>query len=151
LNSGSFQLVGEIIELSVAPAFLLVAVGSFINVTTLRLGRVVDRARQLEDLIKHEADGEEREAHMIELGSLSRRMTSSNIAIMLATFAALLVCLVVALLFVGTLTGYNAASLLAILFILTMVMLVSALLFFLNEIFIAIRSLRVRAEYTRRR
>ena len=139
------------IQLSVAPAFLLVAVGSFINVATLRLGRVVDRARALEEQISNENDGEERQAHQTELRNLGKRMKASNYAIMLATFAALLVCLVVALLFIGTLTSVAAGIPLSILFILTMFVMVMALICFLTEILVATATLRIRTELLRKR
>ena len=44
------------IQFAIAPIFLLVGTGSFLNVVTTRLGRVVDRARALEKLVE---DGEE--------------------------------------------------------------------------------------------
>lgn len=146
----SFTSIGQIIQLSVAPAFLLVAVGSFMNVATTRLGRVVDRARILEDIIGHHRDEEYKHRYLKELEILNARMISINLSIMFATFAALLVCFVVALLFVSVLMAFNASLFLALIFIATMIMLVIALLFFLSEIMIARKSLRVHGEYLKK-
>lgn len=152
MDFDSFQSVGELIELSVAPAFLLVASGSFINVATTRLGRVIDRARTLEiDFDEHRFDEgrnkEKCERHMIELRLLNRRMTVINTSIMFSTYAALMVACVVAMFFVSALTGFNAAFFVSILFIVTMGMMVAGLLFFLLEIFLATRYLRIHSEY----
>lgn len=149
MNPDDFQSVGQIIQLSVAPAFLLVAVGSFINVATLRLGRVMDRARALETVLGNPYTAKPEPHQIDELVILNNRMASINLAIMFATFAALLVCFVVALLFISDLMEFDAARFLALLFIATMVMLVTSLLFFLREILIARRSLHVHKQYLR--
>ncbi|HSQ63867.1 MAG TPA: DUF2721 domain-containing protein [Polyangiaceae bacterium] len=41
--------VSHVIQLSIAPVFLLTAVGTFINVLSTRLARIVDRARVLRE------------------------------------------------------------------------------------------------------
>ena len=49
------------IQLAVAPVFLLTGVAAFLNVLTNRLARIIDRARMLEDLLGH-VNEREREA-----------------------------------------------------------------------------------------
>lgn len=143
----ALQLTGQIIQLSLAPVFLLVAIGSFINVATLRLGRVVDRARYLETQMVTDIPQSTKTLHVDELISLGKRISSSNLAIMFATFAALTACLVVATLFLSGLTQLDASLLLALLFIATMALLVTSLGFFLSEILTATRTLKVRADF----
>ena len=140
-----FEALARIIELSVAPVFLLVAIGSFLNVATTRLGRVVDRARDLEEIIPDEEDMM-RDIHLRELVSLNRRMSFSNWAINLSAFAALLVAIDVALLFVGALAGINTMGAAAVLFIFAMAGVIGGLCAFLAEIAIASQTVRVRAE-----
>ncbi|MEM1192411.1 MAG: DUF2721 domain-containing protein [Pseudomonadota bacterium] len=137
------QTTGEIIQLSLAPVFLLVAIGSFINVATLRLGRVVDRARYLEEVVATTGPHALTDDHRTELRALAQRITSANAAIMCATFAALMACAVVATLFISGLMQVDASLLLAALFVATMAMLVTALGFFLSEILTATRTLKV--------
>jgi len=139
----TFQSTGQIIQLSLAPVFLLVAIGSFINVATLRLGRVVDRARFLEDALEQQGNAGKKTRYTEELTGLGQRISSSNLAIMFATFAALMTCLVVATLFISGLMRVDASLVLALLFIVTMGLLITALGFFLSEIMTATRTLKV--------
>src|SRR5690606_490604 len=89
----------DIIQLAVAPVFLIAGIGALLNVMTARLARVIDRSRVLENLIRTAPEGEVLDEHMVELHALDRRMKHVNWAIALSTLAALLVCLVIATLF----------------------------------------------------
>ncbi len=140
--------IAHIIQLAVAPVFLLAGIGTFMNVITARLGRVVDRARHLEEVITSMAETAREDNIFMELGVLDRRMVFAQRAIYFCTISALLVCMVVATLFVGTLIEYNVAAFVAILFIAAMLSLVGGLTYFLSEIAIATRMLRVRTDLT---
>jgi Protein of unknown function (DUF2721). len=41
--------IAHVIQLSVAPVFLLAGISGFLSVLSIRLSRIVDRARLLED------------------------------------------------------------------------------------------------------
>jgi hypothetical protein len=140
--------IAEAIRLAVAPIFLLAGIGALLNVMTARLGRVVDRARFLEGLIEAGEDEEPRLRHQTELAALGSRIRAANRAIYTTSFSALLVCIVVALLFGEELwSGIPvAAEAVAALFVLTMALLILGLAFFLREIAVASRSLKVRTE-----
>ncbi len=138
--------IAHIIQLAVAPVFLLAGIGTFMNVITARLGRVVDRARYLEEVLTKLPE-ETREKYMVtQLGVLDRRMVFAQRAIYFCTISALLVCVVVATLFIGTLVEKNVAAFVAVLFIAAMLSLVGGLAHFLAEITIATRMLRVRTD-----
>jgi hypothetical protein len=126
----SISAVAHVIQLSVAPVFLLTGVGAILGVLINRLGRVVDRFRKLEP---HTDDEEAR----TEMGRLSRRARMIHWAIGLSTSCALFVCMVVAALFVGSITSLDLSTTIAVLFIAAMVALVAALLCFLREITLA--------------
>lgn len=143
--------IGAIIELSVAPVFLLVAIGSFLNVVTQRLGRVVDRARKLEADIREGEPDDLKAEHLAELRALDRRMTFAHWAINFCSLAALLVAIVVALLFIGDLAGASLMAPVAVLFILATAGIIAGLSAFLAEIAVATRTVRVRSEYLARR
>lgn len=147
MEQQALHSVAQIIQISVAPAFLLVAVGTFMSVATMRLGRVVDRARVLEATVRKHDIGEAEKRHLDELLVLDKRMSNINLSIMFVTFAALTICLLVALLFLSDLIGYNASLAVALLFITTMGLMVIGLLFFLNEILVARSSLHVDSNY----
>jgi len=63
-------------------------------------------------------------------------------AIGLCTTCALLVCMVIATLFVGSMSGVEVPSLIAVLFITAMLLLVAGLLCFLREITLATSSIQ---------
>jgi hypothetical protein len=142
--------IAHIIQLAVAPVFLLAGIGSLLGVFGGRMARIVDRARRLEELLPT-ADVEPRGRMLTELAILDRRMAVVHWAINFAIVAALLVCLVVALLFVADLTSLHIGPVVAILFIAAMGMLTLGLSCFLVEVGMATRFVRVSAEYSGRR
>lgn len=146
MNETSVNAVANIIQLVVAPVFLLAGIGGILNVLASRLARIVDRARSLESDVPT-ADAAVQEAELKELVILDRRMTMAHWAIGLCTFAALLVCLVVMLLFVAVLSSLDFATPVALLFIATMISLTLGLLLFLTEVTIATRWVRVNERF----
>jgi hypothetical protein len=144
MTDTAFDMIAHVIQLSVAPVFLLVAIGSFLNVVTQRLGRVVDRARYLEDRIDNNPGA--LDVHQNELASLSKRMSYAQWSINLCAAAALMVAVDVALLFLAGLADYDASLPAAILFMLAMFGIIGGLGAFLAEISVATRTLRVKAE-----
>jgi hypothetical protein len=138
--------IAHLVELSVAPVFLLAGIGALLNVVTSRLGRVVDRARHLEDRFFKNPAEDELSRIRRELKVLDKRMLHAQRAIFLFSMAALLVCIVVATLFIGAFIAIDVAALVALMFIAAMIAMVGGLALFLLEISIATRTLRVRAD-----
>ena len=138
--------IAHTIELAITPVFLLVAIGSLLNVVTQRLGRVVDRARELEVFLANGVTEPQRGRYVEELEVLGRRMMYAQRSISLWTLAALLVCILVGAVFFADSIGVNAAPFVAGMFIVAMGVLIGGLGFFLAETTIATHILRVRAE-----
>ncbi len=134
--------IGQIIQLAVAPVFLLSGIGIVLTVLTNRLARVVDRARKLEEAARS-STGEALEERRRELGVMAYRARLMNRAITLSTCSALLVAVVVVLLFLAAFLDFDATLAVAGLFILAMLSLIGALLLFLREVFLAIKALRI--------
>ena len=134
--------IGHVIQLAVAPVFLLSGVGIILTVLTNRLARVVDRARRLEDAADT-ADAPERDALQRQLRVMARRARLMNRAITLSTISALLVAVVVVTLFLGAFFDFNTSLPIAAMFILAMLALIGALLFFLREVFLSISTLKI--------
>ena len=134
--------VAHVIQLAVAPVFLLTGVGAILSVLVNRLGRVVDRFRTLERGLPKTSENA-RALHDMEMGILSRRARMIHWAIGLCTGCALLVCVVIATLFVGAITAVEMPALIAILFITAMLSLVAGLLCFLREIALATGGIHV--------
>jgi hypothetical protein len=134
-----FTDVARVIQLAVAPVFLLTAVAAIIGALNTRLGRIVDRRRVLQERLQGCAEADERD-YRAELLMLSRRIRIAYFGIFAAVLSALLVCLVVAAAFVGTLAGVDLYETVAVLFILAMGALIACLSLFLREVFLAVAS-----------
>lgn len=142
-------MIAETIQLSLAPAFLLVATGSILNVVTGRLARVVDRARDLQQ--RHgETEGLEHERVVRELRRLDRRMDVINWSIALCVACGIVVCIMVAMLFAVGNGRDDLATAVAAAFILAMMLLLAGLLAFLVEVRLAIRTIHVPLEMLER-
>jgi hypothetical protein len=137
--------IAHLIQLAIAPVFLLAGIGAILNVLANRLARIVDRVRSLEAGFL-DYDEEERQRVRKELWRLDKRMRLVNASITTCTASALFVCLVVALLFVADLGEVRFGTPVALLFILAMAFLIVALVLFLLEIQLAAKSLRIRQE-----
>ena len=140
--------IAHIIQLAVAPVFLLAGIGAMLNVLTARLARIIDRARALEQMLQQQ-DERDRDWSMRMLDTLDRRMRVIHIAITLCTASALFVCIVVSLLFVTDLGDFGLGRTIALLFIAAMLLIVGGLVMFLVEIRLATRSVRVRRDLIR--
>jgi Protein of unknown function (DUF2721) len=133
------------IQLALAPAFLLVGIGQFLVLAAGRLGRVVDRARVLADILPTEP-GPEHQGCVRELRLLDRRMNVISLSILFGTMAMIAVCLVVAGLFAAQLLDTPLTTLTAAIFVGTMGLLILGLVTFLYEIRLANQSIHVRSD-----
>lgn len=134
--------LAQIIQLAVAPVFLLAGLGAFLNVCAGRLARIVDRARRLEPRIL-ESRGEEHDRLIGEIRMLDRRIRVVNLAIFTSVLAAVLISIVVILLFAAFLTGYRFGNAVALLFIAAMIATASGFAIFLHETRLGTRSVRI--------
>jgi hypothetical protein len=135
--------IAEIIQSVLAPVFLLAGIGAFLNVCAGRLSRIVDRARQVEPLLLA-SRGTEHDRYLREIRVLDRRMGLVSTAIWLAVLAAVLICLVVVLLFAGSMVRGHFGTAISILFIVCMIALGAGFAVFLIETRIGSRAVRVR-------
>lgn len=127
----NFNEIGSVIQMAVAPAFLLTGIGAILTVMATRLTRIVDRFRVLNEggnlsIKKKDKDD--------ELFSLICRARWTHIAILLTTVSALLICVLIAMIFISTEVSFNLDQYLSILFILAMTVLIFGLLSFLREV-----------------
>jgi hypothetical protein len=151
--TGDVITAARAIQQAVAPVFLLTGVGAILGVLTNRLSRVVDRYRDLEEravIEGHAGHGANTPhpsvaAHQREeMTMLRRRRTWIHRAISACTLCALLVCMVIATLFIATEFGADPSRSVALLFVAAMVSLIGGLLCFLREIALATRSFDAR-------
>ena len=136
--------IGHIIQLAVAPVFLLAGISGLLNVLIGRLGRIIDRARLTEQQMS-ESSPEEAAEKQVRLQLFSRRARLVNFAITLCTASASMICLVVIFLFGGAFVDTDLSRLIALLFAASMAALFAALVCFLREVLLATQSLRIGA------
>ena len=134
--------IAHVIQLAIAPVFLLTGIASLLGVLTNRLGRVIDRARLLEGHLP-DLTGEFKLVAGGDLTMLSRRARLINRAISLCTTAALLVCVVIAVLFVSAFLSQDLSRLIAGLFVIAMGGVIAGLVSFLRKVYLATQSLRI--------
>ncbi len=135
--------IAHLIQSALAPVFLLSGVGVTLGVMTSRLARVVDRARNLEDLL-HRQPNNTRQIHA-DLAVLARRTRYLNAAITMCGCSAVLIALVVITLFANAFFGSGLAATTALLFVGAMLFITGAYIAFLIEVRLATRSLRIGA------
>ena len=137
--------VAQIIQLALAPVFLLAGIGAFLNACVGRLARIVERARAIEPLLLG-SRGAEHDRHQGEIRVLDRRMALVSWAIWLTVLSAVLTCAVVVLLFAGSLLEAEFGTTIALLFIVCMISLGFGFAVFLIETRVASRAVRIRTE-----
>lgn len=134
--------ISHVIQLSVAPVFLLTSVGAILNVMSNRLSRIVDRARSLEVQL-HGADADKQADLVHRLATLSRRAKMVSRSIALCVVTAVLVCAVIIALFLGEFVAYSTVVPAAIMFIGALIAFLLSLIYLLREIFLATSTLRI--------
>jgi hypothetical protein len=129
------------IQLAVAPVFLLTAVAGTIGTVAGRLGRIIDRARLVEDRIEAAPGTDPMTAAYKELAALRVRGRLTNLCIALLTFCAILIGLTIVVLFLGETTELEIFRLATLLFLSGVVCFLLALMCFLVETMLATRIL----------
>ena len=141
LSTAPLGDIAHVIQLAIAPVFLLTAVCTLLNVLTNRLGRVVDRRRLLVARLP-ELDPATCTSAKSELVYVERRGKLIYIAIALAVLCALLICLLIAGAFVDAFVRYDFSKEIAALFVAAMLALIGSLAAFLREVFLGVSTVR---------
>ncbi len=135
-----------ILQTAMAPAFLLVALGTILTLFAARLARIIDRSRILQDMFAV-TEGPEHDLVVGELRDIQLRIKLVNSAIYLDVVCAIVVCILIGLLFVMGLTGFNLSNVIAGAFIIAMTLLSIAFVQFLREVRVGIRDFMIREEF----
>ena len=135
VDANAVNAVSQLIQLSVAPVFLLAAVGGILNVFTGRLSRIIDKVEKLDAENRQNID-ELAERQKERRDSLAKRMRNMNLAILFCTITGLLVATVIVIMFSSALLEFDESILIATLFIIAMLSFILSLTLFLKEIFL---------------
>jgi len=133
--------ITRVIQLAIAPVFMLTAVASIINALLGRLARAVDRRRAVEGMLET-SEGEKHADGLVELRLLGRRIQLVLWSIGFAVLSAILVCLLIGTAFMGAYTSLDLSRTVAILFIASVSALTGCLLLFMREVFLAALSMQ---------
>jgi len=133
--------VTHAVQLALTPAFLLTGMAGILSVMTNRLSRIIDRGRSItENDSKYDLLSK---SVIVELKSLEKRRHAASAAITMCVLSALLICLVVSVLFLEALIDLNLKWLIGALFMSSTIALVIGLAYFLREVQVATRMLRI--------
>ena len=138
----SLDTVTGIIQAALTPVFLLVALGSFLNVLSVRLGRIIDRKRAVDAWLGDKASISRSSQMAQETARLRRRSGLILRSIRLCVSSAVLICLVVVALFIEGLVSIGLELWIAALFMLAMVLITFGLASLLVEVGMAERQVR---------
>jgi hypothetical protein len=130
-----------VISQAMAPAFLLVAVASFLSVLINHLSRIIDRSRAINAI----SDQDISKAHLkAALPHLKFRATLINRAIYWAVGSGIVTCLLMIMAFGSAYVGVRHEPAAAILFTLSLCLFTTALILFAREVRVAVNDLEFR-------
>ena len=132
--------IAQSIRDAIAPVFLMSGVATMLNVMTTRFSRIVDRYRTLMNTNPQTV------ITGSELMIMNRRSRVMHWAIAFCTICALLVCVLIAVMFISTELDFAPNRIVSLLFVASMISLTLGLLLFLYEIHLATETLAVLGE-----
>ncbi|MGH6786155.1 MAG: DUF2721 domain-containing protein [Novosphingobium sp.] len=139
-------MIAQTIQLALAPVFVLVAMGNIMNILSTRLGRIVDRSRELQG--RHMAtEGPDHDMVVLEIRAIDRRIELITSAIRLLVVSGLAIGMTVAMLFFEELVALDLQLVAGGFFLAAVALLMWALVLFLREIRIAAQQLRIPLTY----
>jgi hypothetical protein len=131
-----------ILQTAIGPVILISGVGLLLLTMTNRLGRAIDRARQLDSALPN-ADPLAHGALEAQLRILFGRARLIRTAIVLASMSALAAAVLVILLFLAALLDIASPWLISSLFVTCMVCLILSLVLFIHDINRSLAALRL--------
>lgn len=145
-SSESVKSVAGLIELSIAPVFIIAGIAGFLNVFTGRLARIIDRLERLNQVYEYKKEPPPQ--HVIERKkSLIKRMKNTNLAILLMSTTGLLIAIVIVTMFLSAMFGFKDSLFISILFITAMSIFIVSLLLFCREILHTVSSAQMRSGF----
>ena len=134
----------EIIQLALAPIFLIVGIGTLVNVATGRVSRIIDRARWFEQLARTQPSRIDHHAKR-EIRSLKKRLRLANWTINFLIASALTICFEVSLLMINGLISASLDTTILVMFMISMLFLTGGLIAFFFEVSVATATLKINA------
>jgi hypothetical protein len=138
-------MIAQTIQLSLAPVFVLVAIGNIMNILTTRLGRIVDRSRDLQ-VLHATTVGLEHDAVVIEMRFVDRRIELIGNALLVLVLSGIGIGVTVGMLFLGEMLGQEWRIATQVSFFAAITLLMLALIYLLLETRLVAQTLRLPPE-----
>jgi len=142
-DDSSINTVSHLIQLAVAPVFLLAGVAGVLNVLVNRLSRIIDKSEKLTEKLETNRDDKliDKKSKFIkkQRSYLEIRVSNMNFSILSCTMTGFLISLVIMIIFLSAFFAFNGSAAISTLFIMAMASFIIALSLFLKEIFMASR------------
>jgi multidrug efflux pump subunit AcrB len=135
------QIIPELRD-AIGPVILISGVGLLLLTMTNRLGRAIDRARQLKAELAKRTEAE-REHLQAQVAIIYQRAKLIRMSITLAAMSALLAAALVVVLFLAALLRWENVWLVSLIFITCMVSLIASLVAFIRDINLSLRALKL--------
>ncbi len=153
ITSSDVTTISTLIQLSVAPVFLIAGVAGLLNVLTSRLTRTIDKLELMDSIINtHEKEddacNEESKYLLKRRKFLIMRIQNINFAIFFATSTGFMISLVIISVFFSSLFSFDSEIFISVSFILAMVFLIISLSLFLSEIYFTNQFIKTKKEST---
>jgi len=139
-----------IIQLAITPVILISGMGALMITLTNRMARIVDRTRELAEMIPA-ADPEERRHLEDQLNIMWARSLMMRRAVTCNGLSMLLACLLVVALFGAGMFDWNMKVVVLGLFSASILMLTASLVDFLRDIYVSLRALKLQVARARQR
>jgi hypothetical protein len=140
-NPNDAQTVVQLIQIALTPVFLIVGIGTMLNVVTGRVARIIDRLRWFEEhfemTVEKLSPREKREVR-----SLARRLKLANWAINFLTAAAVVVCSTIIVILLSGKANANLDNVILVLFFSAIAFITGGLIAFLLEVSVATATLK---------
>jgi hypothetical protein len=142
MSSASFHEILPVLQTAIGPVILISGIGLLLLTMTNRLGRAIDRARQL----ARELDtltGSAREPILTQVVIIYRRARLLRLTIALAGLSVLLAALLIIVLFLTALLHWDQGLPLSLIFIACMGSLIVSLATFIYDIHLSLLALKM--------
>jgi hypothetical protein len=138
----SIEKIIPMLQVAIGPVILISGVGLLLLTMTNRLGRAIDRARQLVQVLPG-LNGDKREQTLAQVTVLYRRARMIRLSITLAALSALLASGLIITLFLTALLQWESGLLASVIFIGCMGSLFASLIAFIRDINLSLHALKL--------
>ena len=138
----AIEKIIPMLQVAIGPVILISGVGLLLLTMTNRLGRTIDRARQLIQVLPGQSD-DKREQTMAQVAILYHRARMIRLSITLAALSALLASALIITLFLTALLQWESGLLPSLIFIGCMGSLFASLIAFIRDINLSLHALKL--------